>query len=100
VDYRIDPSAADPALESGEVGDVRDAEVRVAIEIRPIAGGEVVNDRDLVASREKGVDDMTAEKTSAACDEDTQLLVAPLPLWTKWWRRWWTKDLRATPCRR
>jgi hypothetical protein len=81
MDDRIDPSAADAALERREVGDVRNGEIGLAIEIRAISGGEIVYDHDVVAASEERVDDVAAEKAGAAGDEDTQLLAAPLPMY-------------------
>ena len=79
VDDGIDPSRADPTLQRGKVGDVRDAEVGVPVEVRAISGGEVVDDHHVVAACEECVDDMTSEKARAAGHEDAQLLAAPLP---------------------
>jgi hypothetical protein len=79
MDDGVDPAAADPTLERREIGDVRDAEIGVPIEIRAIPGGEIVDDHDVVATCEERVDDVAAEKTRAACHEDTQLPAAPLP---------------------
>jgi hypothetical protein len=78
VDDGIDPSPADPVLQCGQVGDIRDAEIGVAIDVRAIPGGEIVDDHDVVATCEERVDDVAAEKTRAAGHEDTQLLAAPL----------------------
>jgi hypothetical protein len=65
-------------LQCGQVGDIRDAEIGVAIDVRAIACGEIVHDGDLVTACEKRVDDMAAKKTGTAGHEDTQLLAAPL----------------------
>jgi hypothetical protein len=64
-------------LERGEIGDVRDAEVGLSIEIRTISRREVVHDHDVVAACEERIDDVAPKKTGAARHEDTQLLAAP-----------------------
>ena len=74
---RIDPSAADPTLERREIGDVRNGEIGVPIEIRAIARGEVVDHDDIVAARDQRVDDVAAKKTRAARDEHPQPTTAP-----------------------
>jgi hypothetical protein len=73
----VDPSTAELSLERGEIRDVRDAQVGARIEIGPITGGEIVDDHDVVASRQERIDDVASEKTRAPRDENLQPTAAP-----------------------
>src|SRR5437867_12309029 len=58
--------------ERGRVRDIADAQIGALVEVRPVAGGEIVDDEHVVATRDERVDYVAAKEPRAAGDQDTQ----------------------------
>ena len=68
----IDAFAAERFRQRGRVRDVADLQNGSLVEVRKVAGREVVHHQHGVSPREQGVDDVTAKEPGAASDQDAQ----------------------------
>src|SRR5947207_2808705 len=88
MDDGIDELAGEHPADARAIADVRDDERDGRIEVRAVAGREVVEHDDVVVPGAEGVDDVRSEEPGAAGDEDAHPTY-PLSMWTVLWTPRW-----------
>ena len=75
VDHRVELLASKEVADALAVADVRDDEPHRGIEVRAVAGREVVEDEHVVAARPKRVDDVRSEEPGTAGDQNAHRVI-------------------------